>query len=227
MRHYVEPTPDDTPYEGWESEGGFTLSNSNYHQSELANDVEHLTLALASATHQVFLRARRISEPFFSVIMPEDVLSPEELARAAPRDDGVAVLQALFDELNALIIPIPLDHDYRPEWPDEERTWTSARIAKARVTVDTALRLTSQELLAGSFWMDVRQAQNPARKFGDAPTCTWEAFREVIPWQMDPADRPPNPGEIAYEFLLDNDPESCLGDVDEEPTFRKGKGKKN
>ena len=73
--------------------------------------------------------------------------------------------------------------------------------------------------------MDVRLAQNPERKFGDAPTCTWEAFREVIPWQMDPADRPPNPGEIAYEFLLDNDPASCLGAVDEEPTFRKGKRK--
>jgi histidine ammonia-lyase len=227
MRHYVEPTPRDTPYEGWRSEGGFTLSNSNYHQSELANDVEHLTLALASATHQIFLRARRISEPFFSVIEPEDVLSSEELERAAPRHDGVEVLQALFDELNALIIPIPLDHDYRPEWPDEERTWTSDRIAKARVTVDTALRLTSQELLAGSFWMDVRQAQNPEREFGDAPTCTWEAFREVIPWQMDPEDRPPNPGEIAYEFLLDNDPASCLGDVDEEPTFRKDKRKKH
>src|SRR5919106_1186580 len=227
MRHYVEPTPADTEFEGWESEGGFTLSNSNYHQSELSNDVEHLTLALASATHQIFLRARRISEPFFSVIEPEDVLSSEELERAAPRHDGLEVLQGLFDELNALIVPIPMDHDYRPEWPDEERTWTSDRIAKARVTVDTALRLTSQELLAGSFWMDVREAQNPERKFGDAPMCTWEAFREVIPWQMDPEDRPPNPGEIAYEFLLDNDPASCLGDVDEEPTFRKDKRKKH
>ena len=225
MRHYVEPTPKDTPYEGWRSEGGFTLSNSNYHQSELANDTEYLTLALASATHQVFLRARRISEPFFSVIEPGDVLSPEELERAAPRDDGVEVLQDLFDELNALIIPVPLDHDYRPQWPDEERTWTSDRIAKARVTVDTALRLTSQELLAGAFWMDVRQAQNPERKFGDAPTCTWEAFREIIPWQMDPEDRPPNPGEIAYEFLRDNEPVTCLGDVAAAPTFPKGKGK--
>jgi histidine ammonia-lyase len=225
MRHYVEPTPKNTPYEGWRSEGGFTLSNSNYHQSELANDVEHLTLALASATHQIFLRARRISEPFFSVIEPQDVLSPEELERAAPRNDGVEVLQDLFDELNALIIPVPLDHDYRPEWPDEERTWTSDRIAKARVTVDTALRLTSQELLAGTFWMDVRLAQNPERGFGDAPTCTWEAFREVIPWQMDPEDRPPDPSEIAYEFLRDNDPAECLGDVAEAPTFPKGKGK--
>ena len=225
MRHYVEPTPKNTPYEGWRSEGGFTLSNSNYHQSELANDVEYLTLALASATHQIFLRARRISEPFFSVIEPQDVLSPEELERAAPRNDGVEVLQDLFDELNALIIPVPLDHDYRPEWPDEERTWTSDRIAKARVTVDTALRLTSQELLAGTFWMDVRLAQNPEREFGDAPTCTWEAFREVIPWQMDPEDRPPDPSEIAYEFLRDNDPAECLGDVAEAPTFPKGKGK--
>lgn len=230
MRHYVEPTPKNTPYEGWKSEGGFTLSNSNYHQSELANDVEYLTLALASATHQIYLRARRISEPFFSVVRPEDVLSPEELERAAPRSDGLDVLQGLFDELNALIVPIPLDHDYRPEWPDEERTWTSARIAKARVTVDTALRLTAQELLAGSYWMNIRQIQNPEREFGDVPTCTWEAFRDVVPWQADPASRPPDPGELAYEFLLDNEPATCLGDLAEGPRIPKGppygKGKK-
>ena len=134
------------------------------------------------------------------------------------------MLQGLFDELNALIIPVLLDHDYRPEWPDEERTGRASESPR-RVLVDTALRLTSQELLAGSFWMDVRQAQNPEREFGDAPTCTWEAFRQVIPWQMDPENRPPNPSEIAYEFLLDNDPAECLGDVAEAPTFPKGKGK--
>ena len=75
--------------------------------------------------------------------------------------------------------------------------------------------------------MDVRQAQKPDRTFGDAPTCTWEAFREVIPWQMDPADRPPNPGQIAYEFLRDGDPVSCLGDLAEGPTFTKKKGGKS
>ena len=120
MRHYVEPTPEDTPYEGWESEGGFTLSNSNYHQSELANDVEHLTLALASATHQVFLRARRISEPFFSVIRPEDVLSPRSSSGLPRGTTGSRCCRLCSTSLNALIIPIPLDHDYRPEWPDEE-----------------------------------------------------------------------------------------------------------
>ena len=36
---------------------------------------------------------------------------------------------------------------------------------------------------------------------------------------MDPQDRPANPGEIAYEFLRDNDPASCLGEIAEGPTF--------
>jgi hypothetical protein len=44
---------------------------------------------------------------------------------------------------------------------------------------------------------------------------------------MDPADRPPNPGEIAYEYLLDNDPVDCLGDLAQGPTFTKKKGGKN
>ena len=36
MRHYVKPTPANTPYAGWKSEGGFTLSNSNFNKTELA-----------------------------------------------------------------------------------------------------------------------------------------------------------------------------------------------
>lgn len=72
----------------------------------------------------------------------------------------------------------------------------------------------------------VRRAQRAERSFGDVPTCAWEAFREVIPWQADPASRPPNPGELAYEFLRDNEPVACLGDLSGAPKFPKGKGPK-
>ena len=34
-------------------------------------------------------------------------------------------------------------------------------------------------------------------------------------------DAAPNPGEIAYEFLRDNEPVTCLGDLAEAPTFKK------
>ena len=63
----------------------------------------------------------------------------------------------------------------------EDRT---SQRSPRRVLVDTALRLTSQEP-RGLVLDGCPSAQNPEREFGDAPTCTWEAFRQVIPWQMD------------------------------------------
>jgi hypothetical protein len=82
------------------------------------------------------------------------------------------------------------------------------------------LRLIGQEALAATFWADVRRAQKPSRSFGDVPECAWDALREVIPWQADPATRPPNPGEIAYDFLRENEPVECLGDLAAAPVIK-------
>jgi histidine ammonia-lyase len=226
MRHYVRPTPRNTPFEGFESEGGFTLSNSNFNKTELSGNVEQFVIALTDTVHTIALRTLRIGQPFFSVIVPSDVLTAEELARAAPQHQGSAVIGALVDELQALTMPIPVEFDAERIHPDETTTFGSEKTAKARLALDVALRLIGQEALAATFWADVRRVQRPARSFGEAPVCAWEAFREVIPWQADPASRPANPGEIAYEFLRDNDPVTCLGDLAGAPRFsRKGGGK--
>jgi histidine ammonia-lyase len=220
MRHYVRPTPANTPYQGWKSEGGFTLSNSNFNKTELAGNVEQFTIALTDTVHTVALRTLRIGQPFFSVIVPSDVLSPEVLARAAPQHEGSAVIGALVDELQALTMPIPVEFDAERIHPDETTTFGSEKVAKSRLALDVSLRLIGQEALAATFWADVRRAQKPSRSFGDVPECAWDAFREVVPWQADPATRPPNPGEIAYEFLRENDPEDCLGDLAAAPVIK-------
>ena len=193
MRHYVKPTPANTPYAGWKSEGGFTLSNSNFNKTELAGNVEQFTIALTDTVHTVALRTLRIGQPFFSVIAPSDVLTPEQLARAAPQHEGSAVIGALVDELQALTMPIPVEFDAERIHPDETTTFGSEKVAKSRLALDVSLRLIGQEALAATFWADVRRAQKPSRSFGDVPECAWDAFREVIPWQADPATRPPNP----------------------------------
>jgi histidine ammonia-lyase len=217
MRHYVKPTPRDTPFEGWRSEGGFTLSNSNFNKTELAGNVEQFVIALTDTVHTIALRTLRIGQPFFSVIAPGDVLSPEVLARAAPEYEGPAVLGDLVDELQVLTMPIPVEMDPNRVHPDETFTFGSEKVAKARLALDVSLRLIAQEALSATFWTDVREAQRPARSFGDVPECAWEEFREVIPWQAEPGTRPSNPGEIAYEFLRENEPAECLGDTADAP----------
>ena len=217
MRHYVKPTPRNSPYQGFKSEGGFTLSNSNFNKTELSGNVEQFTIALTDTVHTIALRTLRIGQPFFSVITPADVLTPAELERAAPEYEGSQVLGDLVAELQALTMPIPVEIDAERVHPDETFTFGSEKIAKARLALDASTRLIAQEALSATFWADVRKAQRPARSFGDAPECTWEAFREVIPWQAEPGTRPSNPGEIAYDFLRENDPTDCLGRLSAAP----------
>jgi hypothetical protein len=69
--------------------------------------------------------------------------------------------------------------------------------------------LLGQEMLTTSYWLNVRQVQgqqlNLPRPFGAAPTAAWNAFRQVVPWQMDPTQRPNvPPGQLAYAFLVGN-----------------------
>lgn len=228
MRHYVKPTPRNSPFEGWRSEGGFTLSNSNFNKTELSGNVEQFTIALTDTVHTIALRTLRIGQPFFSVVAPGDVLSPDVLARAAPEYEGPQVLGDLVDELQVLTMPIPVEMDPNRVHPDETFTFGSEKVAKARLALDVSLRLIAQEALSATFWTDVREAQRPARSFGDVPECAWEEFREVIPWQAEPGTRPSNPGEIAYEFLRENSPVECLGRLAEAPRIggkHSGKGK--
>ena len=149
MRHYVKPTPANTPYAGWKSEGGFTLSNSNFNKTELAGNVEQFEDRATDTVHTVALRTLRIGQPFFSVIVPSDVLTPEQLARL-PAAQGSAVIGALVDELQALTMPIPVEFDAERIHPDETTTFGSEKVAKSRLALDVSLRLIGQEALAAT-----------------------------------------------------------------------------
>ena len=204
-RYYVEPNEN--------TRGGFILSNANFNKTELAADVEQFVIGLTESVHTITLRTLRIGQPFFSVITPGEVLTQEEILRAAPQHESSAALQALVDELQALANPIPADVDADRIHPDETTTYGSEKVAKARLALDAALRLIGQELLTASFWMDVRRVQNPERTFGAVPQSVHDAFRAIVPWQAAPNERPPLPAHavIAYAFLRGNPPEEFMG----------------
>jgi histidine ammonia-lyase len=76
------------------------------------------------------------------------------------------------------------------------------KAARGRQAVDLFLQLTAYDLLAGTYWMDVRKVQDKTRSFGAAPTAAWQALRKDIPFQMDPDARPDAPlGVITYDFM--------------------------
>ncbi len=63
--------------------------------------------------------------------------------------------------------------------------------------------------MVGAYWMNLRQVRGRRlglpRNFGTAPTAAFNAFRQVVPWQMDPTQRPNvPPGQLAFSFLMSN-----------------------
>ena len=61
------------------------------------------------------------------------------------------------------------------------------KVNRARSTVDDTIELLAEDLLTGTYWLDRRKMQQPARRF-DIPTeALWTAFRDTLP--MDGGDR--------------------------------------
>ena len=78
--------------------------------------------------------------------------------------------------------------------------------------------LLGQDMMTATYWMDTRNLQGEAlaatpgsgvtapRQMGTAATAAWQAFRQVVPWQvLPPATRASvPPGQLAYDFMQAN-----------------------
>jgi histidine ammonia-lyase len=82
---------------------------------------------------------------------------------------------------------------------------TRIKVIHARAVVEDTYQLLAHDLGNASFWMDIRQLQDPKRSFGKAPTDAWKAFRKVWPPPQDQARRSETPpGAIVSSFLKSN-----------------------
>lgn len=198
--------------------GGFILSSSNFNNTTLNNDTESLVLALAQSMAGTTQRVRRFLDTLFTVIAPGEVLSPEQLANAAPQGSGYTTSD-LTAELQILVNPVPAQGLPLEGNVEDMEGYGRLKVARARLAVDNALYLVGQELLSATRWMDIRAIQRPGREFGGPPTQAWRAFRTVIPWQQAPDDRPNVvPGNLAYGFMKGNPAAAFLGPNAAEPT---------
>jgi histidine ammonia-lyase len=198
--------------------GGFVLSGSNFDSTTLNNDMESFVLSLAQSLVGAKERVQRFTDPFFTVITMSDL--PEELRGTAPLGDGFA-MSDLTAELKSLANPVPAEGMFTEEGIQDVQGFGRLKVAKARVAVDTAMYLISQELLTATHWMDIRRAQRSSRTFAAAPTAAWRAFRVLSPWQEDPDEQlnvPASQG-LAYAFMKGNPAAGFLGADAEEPAF--------
>jgi histidine ammonia-lyase len=197
MKYYIKGGPLSN------GKSGYILSNANWDPYPMANQVEAFTLALTNLGVAVAQRIERFRNPFFTVVKPADVLSPE-LRKEIPSFDGYLPTD-LWQELAALGTPVTPNGQAIVATVEDLEAQTRLKTQRARQAVDLSFHLLAQDLLTASYWMEVRKAQKPERKFGAAPQAALAALRQVIPWRQAPADRPKRPlGMVAYDFMQEN-----------------------
>src|SRR5271170_3382934 len=162
---------------------GYIVSNANWDPYPMATKLENFILALANMDIAVSLRIDRFFNPFFTLANPAQVLH-------IPPGNGFAVYMAggggftpvdLEQEIQSLTNPIAPSGQAIVATVEDLQAQTRIKAYRARQAVGTTFDLLGQDLLTASLWLDVRKAQDPSRKFGDAPTAAWTAFRKIVP----------------------------------------------
>jgi histidine ammonia-lyase len=184
---------------------GYIVTNANWDPYPLANDIEAFTIALANMDTVVIQRNFRFESAFITGLKPSDVLNPDQMKKAAPQGGGFAVPPGLWSQIVTDTNPVAQTGVAVFEGADDMQAEMLLKVGHARDAVETTFDLLAQDVLTGTYWMDVRKVQDGTREFGPAPTAAWTALRQIIPFQQNAADRPAQPiGRIVYAFLKAN-----------------------
>jgi histidine ammonia-lyase len=178
-------------------QGGYILSNANWDPYPLSNQVEAFTVALANMGVVLAQRIERFTNPFFTVIRPTDVMSPQ--AAAALPHGGDFLPADLWIEITSLIDPITPQGQPIVATVEDLQAETRLKAARARNVVDLTTHLLAQDIIMSTNWMEVRKAQDPARAFGSAPTAALAAVRAIVPLQ--PGTSPGAAGAAVYRMI--------------------------
>ena len=215
-RYYVEPAGN--------TEGGFILGSANFDNTPLNDNMEQFTLALAQSYVGTLERTQRTFDPFFTVLRTVGSYGflegfPEDVQCNVPHADSFA-MSDILGELKSLANPVPAEGNWTERGIQDVQGLGRAKVAKARLAVDNALYLISQELLSATKWMDNRRVQSPNRSFGAAPTAAWQAWRVISPCRQDPNERELSETwriNLPYSFLKGNPASTFLGAASGEP----------
>jgi histidine ammonia-lyase len=181
---------------------GYVVCSANWDPYPLANEVEAFTNALTNAAVAVAQRIYRFNNPFFTRTKISDVLNPEELREAAPRADG-SLIMSLWQELQTLANPVPAEGVSTDQQGNGDiESQAALKATRGRQALDVMTHLLGQDLLTGSFWMNIRKIEDPSRVFGPGPDAALASFRTRVPWRTSADGRSNAPAAtVAYAFL--------------------------
>jgi histidine ammonia-lyase len=196
---------------------GYIFSNANWDPYPMANEIEAFTIALANMDTAVAQRVIRFTSPFFTVAAASDE-SPGEPGRFHLTQGSEIDVVALMQEIQGLINPVPPEGNALIQNVEDMQTQTRLKVVRARKAVEDTVDLLAEDLLTGTYWLDLRKAQNPARNFGTSPTAVWTAFRADLSFSGEgsySATRPIH--EIAADFIRSNAAAKFFKDNTREP----------
>jgi len=183
---------------------GFILSNANWDPYPMANDIEAFSIALANMDIVIAQRMVRFTNTFFTVISPADE-DPGELGRAGAAPGSEFSAAALMQEIQGLINPVPPEGNALVRTVEDLQGQTRLKVMRARTLVEDTVELLAEDLLTGTYWLDLRKAENSSRNFGPAATAVWAAFRTTLPFNAHAAeDRDLTVHERATSFIRDH-----------------------
>jgi histidine ammonia-lyase len=160
---------------------GFIFSNANWDPYPLANEIEAFSIALANMDVVVAQRLLRFTNPFFTVI-PNAAELPGEPGRFHLTEGSEIDAAALLQEIQGLINPVPPQGNPLIQTVEDLQGQTRLKVIRARAVVDDTIELLAEDLLTGTYWLDMRKAQDSTRHYGDSPTAVWNTFRDTLPF---------------------------------------------
>jgi histidine ammonia-lyase len=183
---------------------GFVLSNANWDPYPMVNEIESFTIALANMDIAVAQRIIRFTNPFFTASEHIDD-APGEPGRFHLTQGSELDAIALMQEIQGLTNPVSPQGVGLIQNVEDLQSESRLKVNRARSTVDDTIELLAEDLLTGTYWLDRRKIQQPARRFGITTEAVWTAFRSTLP--MDGGDRANGPlpiHEIAASFIRNN-----------------------
>ena len=196
---------------------GYIFSNANWDPYPMANEIEAFTIALANMDIAVTQRMLRFTNTFFTLIAPSDE-SPGEPGRFHLTQGSEIAAVALMQEIQGLINPVPPEGNALIQNVEDMQTQTRLKVTRARAAVENTIELLAEDLLTGTYWLDMRRSQDPKRNFGAAPTAVWSAFRATLPFNgLGPASATRPIHEIAATFIRGNPAVNFYKDNSREP----------
>jgi histidine ammonia-lyase len=195
---------------------GFILSNANWDPYPMANDIEAFSIALANLDVVIAQRVVRFTNTFFTVTSPADV-DPGHLERTGFAQGSEFNTAALMQEVQGLINPVPPEGNALVNTVEDLQVQTRLKALRARAVVEDTIDLLAEDLLTGTYWLDLRKAQKSSRNFGPASTAVWAAFRTALPFNDDARVRDPPIHELAAAFIRGHAAASFYPADDREP----------